>query len=158
MPRMMLVRAVLVALMVVSCAALVAGCGTPGSGSQDLKAFADDYNRTIKSFNEAKGVDTGPVARFYAENAVFEDVPMKERVEGRDKIMAMFRQNSFTLPTTETVESVVTGGGWFAVQNRVVTEHFPGVPITYFTVCEVEDGLITRQWESYTSDAPWLEE
>jgi predicted small secreted protein len=151
-------RTARIVLTILSCAALIAGCGTQSGDTQDLKSFAADYAQTMKVFVDTKGVDTGPVERFYAEDAVFEDVPMKERVEGRDKIMAMFRETSFTLPTTDTVESTVAGQGWFAVQDRVVTEHFDGTEITFFTVCEVKDGLITHQWETYASDAPWLEQ
>jgi limonene-1,2-epoxide hydrolase len=156
MSNRMFFRTALVMLTLLSSTALVVGCGTQSGNSQDMKALATDYARTMKVFGDTQGVDTDPVARLYAENAVFEDVPMKESVEGRDKIMAMFRENSFTLPTTDTVEYVIAGEGWFALQDRVVTEHFDGADITYFTVCEVKDGLITHQWETYESDVPWL--
>jgi len=140
---------------VACCVVLATGCGTRFSEPRDVPSIAKRYTQTAKTVVNPSDVDK--YTPLYAEDAVFEDVPMKERVEGRSNIIDHFRTNMST-DTTDTVEHVVTGDGWFVVQDRVSSGQGEfEYDITFFTMFEVKGGLITHQWEFYPSDAPWLE-
>jgi ketosteroid isomerase-like protein len=140
----------------VCCVALASGCVTTAGKSGDVPSVAKRYTQTAEAVVDPSDVDK--YAPLYAEDAVFEDVPMEERVEGRSNILDHFRTNMSTDETTDTVEYIVTGDDWFVVQDRVTSGQGEfGSNVTFFTMFEVDDGLITHQLEFYPSDAPWLE-
>jgi hypothetical protein len=142
----------------VACSVILsAGCGSAASESQKIASLAERYVQASKSLPDESHVDK--LAAFYAEDAVIEDVPMKERVEGRTNIRAVFREDmGISVDSTSTVDYVVTGDDFFIVQERLTQGKGEfATTITMLCMYKVRDGLITHAWEFYPSDAPWLE-
>lgn len=65
------------------------------------------------------------------------------KFEGRSEI-AESMQIAPLPETIPSIESLRVGDGWFVFQERDV---FPDREIVFFVVNEVEDGLVTYQWQ-----------